>query len=200
MEVILLESVSRLGGIGDVVNVKPGYARNYLLPQDKALRATDANKAKIEAEKAVLEQKNNERKAEAEKRAATLDGVVATIVRQAAEDGKLYGSVAVRDIAVALKEEGHEVDARLINLSAPIKALGLYTVKANLHPEVAVELKVHVARNADSPLPEEMVEEEVVEETTPVEAAAEDASEDAATDTVAEEATEAAESEEDTAA
>lgn len=173
MEVILLEHVSRLGAIGDVVNVRPGFARNFLIPKEKALRATKDNLAKITAEKAVLEQKNTERKAEAEKEAKNLEGAVATVVRQAAEDGKLYGSVAVRDIAAALQENGKHVDARMIDLSAPIKALGVYTVKASLHPQVVVDIKVHVARNADSPLPEEIAEE-VEEKPVVMEATSED--------------------------
>lgn len=170
MEVVLLEQVSGLGNIGEIVTVKNGYGRNFLVPQGKALRATEANKKDIEARKAQLEAQNDERKAEAAKKQAKIDDVVATIVRQASEDGKLYGSVAVRDIAAALKEDGHEVDARQIDLSEPIKSLGLYKVTVNLHAEVQAVVRVHVARNADSPIPEELIEEEV-EETPVVEAA-----------------------------
>lgn len=182
MEVVLLEQVSGLGSIGEIVDVKNGYGRNFLVPQGKALRATEANKKDIEARKAQLEAQNDERKAEAQKQHGKIDDVVATIVRQASEDGKLYGSVAVRDIAAALKEDGHEVDARQIDLQEPIKSLGLYKVTVNLHAEVQAVVRVHVARNADSPIPEELIEE-VVEEAPVVEAAPEEeASESAEAD------------------
>lgn len=160
MEVVLLERVARLGNVGDVVDVKGGFGRNYLVPQGKALRATEANKKRIETERAVLEKHNAERKAEAEKQSAKLADVVVTVVRQASEDGKLYGSVAVRDVATALAEAGHVIDARLIDLTETIKSLGLYQVTVSLHPDVPVSVKVHVARNADSPIPQELVEEE----------------------------------------
>ncbi len=165
MQVILLEQISGLGSIGDVVSVKNGFGRNYLVPQGKALRATDSNKKEIEQRRVALEKQNNERKAEAEKRLKEFDGVVTTIVRQASEDGKLYGSVAVRDIAASLKEDGKQIDARMIDLLQPIKALGLHKVTVNLHAEVQAEVKVHVARNADSPIPEELLEEEKEEQT-----------------------------------
>lgn len=171
MDIILLENISRLGVIGDVVAVKNGFARNYLIPEGKALRANKANKEVFEAKRAQLEAQNTERKADAEKHAKTLEGVLVTVVRQASDDGKLYGSVAVRDVSDALAAEGHTVDRRLIDLNATIKNLGLYDVSITLHPDVIVTIKVHVARNADSPIPQELTEEEAIED---VKAAAND--------------------------
>lgn len=160
MEIILLERIARLGGVGDIVKVKNGYARNYLIPQNMALRASEANRVRLEAQREQLEAQNAERKAAAEKIAATMQDVLVTVVRQASDDGRLYGSVAVRDVADALEAEGYHVDRRLIDLNQAIKNLGLYDVTINLHPEVHVSVKVHVARNADSPLPQELVEDE----------------------------------------
>lgn len=173
MEIILLEHISRLGGVGDVVEVKNGFARNYLIPQKKALRATKDNKAEFEARREALLTQDNERKSEAEKQAKALEGLTVTIVRQASEDGRLYGSVAVRDVADALQAEGQVVDRRLIDLNAAIKELGLFKVTIRLHPQVPVEIRVHIARNADSPIPEELLEEFTEEK--PEEAAAADA-------------------------
>ncbi len=164
MEVILMERIARLGGVGDVVNVKNGFARNYLIPTEKALRASKANKELFESRRAALVAQNDERKAEAEKTAANMGDVIVTVVRQASDDGKLYGSVAVRDVSDALEAEGHTVDRRLIDLNQAIKNLGLYEVTVNLHPEVPVVIKVHVARNADSPIPQEMLEEDEPEQ------------------------------------
>lgn len=158
MDVILLERISRLGGIGDVVKVRNGFARNYLIPQKKALRASKENREVFEAQREALEAQNAEAKAQAQTQAETLEGAIVTVVRQASDDGKLYGSVAVRDVADALEAEGHKVDRRLIDLNTAIKNLGLYDVTVNLHPEVPVTIKVHVARNADSPLPKELYE------------------------------------------
>lgn len=163
MDVILLERISRLGGVGDVVKVKDGFARNYLIPTQKALRASDANKAVFESQRDALEKQNNDRKAAAQAQAKKLEGVIATVVRQAADDGKLYGSVAVRDVADALEAQGVHVDRRLIDLNNAIKSLGLYDVTINLHPEVPVKIQVHVARNADSPLPQDIAEAEEAE-------------------------------------
>lgn len=174
MEIILLERISRLGGVGDVVDVKNGYARNYLIPQNKALRANKANKEAFETQRGTLEKQNAERRSEAEAQAKTLEGIIVTVVRQASDDGKLYGSVAVRDVSDAMEAEGHTIDRRLIDLNTAIKNLGVYDVTINLHPEVAVIVRVHVARNADSPLPEELLEEEVTEDVPVVEAAAEE--------------------------
>jgi large subunit ribosomal protein L9 len=158
MDIILLERVARLGGVGDVVTVKDGFARNYLLPQKKALRATANNKAVFESKRATLEAQNAEARGLAEKRAAGLQNLTAKVIRQASEDGKLYGSVTVRDIAEALAEAGHDIERRLIDMSTAIKQLGVYDAIINLHPEVPVKFRVHVARNAESPLPEELQE------------------------------------------
>ncbi|MBN8544292.1 MAG: 50S ribosomal protein L9 [Alphaproteobacteria bacterium] len=164
MQVILLEKIARLGSVGDTVTVKPGFARNFLLPQKKALRATEQNKAFFESKRAVLEKQNAEAKTAAEKLASGMKNLSVTIIRQAAEDGKLYGSVAVRDIAEALAEAGHKVERRLIDLNNAIKALGVYEAVINLHPEVQVALKVNVARNADSLLAQELAGEPEAEE------------------------------------
>lgn len=200
MEIILLENISRLGNIGDVVNVKNGFARNYLIPDGKALRANKANKAVFEEQRATLEKQNDERKAAAEKQAKTLEDVMVTVVRQASDDGKLYGSVAVRDVADALEADGHEVDRRLIDLNAAIKNLGLYDVRVNLHPDVIVTVKVHVARNADSPIPEELLEEEAAEKTPAVETAANDDAEAVTEEVAAEDASADEESKDESAA
>jgi large subunit ribosomal protein L9 len=156
MDVILLERISRLGSVGDVVKVKNGFARNFLFPQKKALRATDENKKVFEGRRAVLEKQNSEGKAVAEKQAAGMQNLAVTIIRQASEDGKLYGSVAVRDIAVALEEAGHKIERRNIDLTTAIKSLGAYEATINLHPEVHVTLKINVARNAESLLEKEL--------------------------------------------
>lgn len=180
MEIILLERVSRLGNVGDLVKVRDGYARNFLLPQQKAMRATEANKAVFESKRAALEAKNAEERTVAEARRSEFDNVTVTVVRQASDDGRLYGSVSVRDIAASLNEAGYKVERSQIDLSAAIKNLGLYNAVINLHPEVHVDFRVHVARNAESPLPEELEEkaaeqmaaapaEEVVAEEAPAE-------------------------------
>jgi large subunit ribosomal protein L9 len=149
MEVILLEHVEKLGKMGDIVNVKNGFARNYLLPQNKALRATDANKAVYEKQKAELEAHNKALFEEASKKAEALQGFSAVLIRQAAETGQLYGSVTIRDIAAAIKEAGFNVERRCVYLEKPIKDLGVYEVKLNLHPEVSQKILVNVARTED---------------------------------------------------
>ena len=149
MEVILLEHVEKLGKMGDIVNVKNGFARNYLLPQNKALRATDANKAVYEKQKAELEAHNKALFEEASKKAEALQGFSAVLIRQAAETGQLYGSVTIRDIAAAIKEAGFNVERRCVYLEKPIKDLGIYEVKLNLHPEVSQKITVNVARTED---------------------------------------------------
>ena len=149
MEVILLEHVEILGKMGDRVSVKNGYARNYLLPQGKALRATDANMAYFEAQKAALEARNKELFDEASKLAESLNGFSAVLVRQAAETGQLYGSVTIRDIAGAIKEAGFDVARRYVYLEKPIKDLGIYQVKLNLHPEVSQTILVNIARSTE---------------------------------------------------
>jgi large subunit ribosomal protein L9 len=149
MEVILLERVAKLGQIGDVVRVRDGFARNFLLPQGKALRATDANKVKFETMKVQLEAKNLERKGDAEEVSKRLNGQSFILLRQAGEGGQLYGSVSARDIAGALTEGGYSVERSQIVLNVPIKSIGLHKVEVALHAEVDVEITVNVARNED---------------------------------------------------
>jgi len=149
MEVILLERVAKLGQIGDVVRVKDGFARNYLLPNGKALRATKENKSRFETMKADLEARNLEQRGEAQKVAQKLDGQSFIVLRQAAEGGQLYGSVSARDIAALAGEKGFLVNRSQIDLNAPIKLIGHYQVPVFLHPEVEVKITVTVARNAD---------------------------------------------------
>lgn len=149
MEVILLERVGRLGGIGDVVTVKPGYARNWLLPQAKALRATEANKRKFEAQRADIEARNAEARAAAASAGESLDGAAFVLIRQAGEGGQLYGSVAARDVAEAAVAAGHAVTRSQVVLDKPIKAIGVYSVTVRLHAEVEVVVTVNVARSAD---------------------------------------------------
>jgi len=149
MDVILLERIEKLGQMGDVVSVKPGFARNYLLPKGKALRATDANKARFEIEKTHLEAQNLELKSEAEAVAAKMDGLSVVLVRQAGEAGQLYGSVNGRDIAEALANDGYSVTRQQVRLDRPIKLLGLHEVGLTLHPEVSVIVTANVARSAE---------------------------------------------------
>lgn len=149
MEVILLEHVEKLGRMGDKVSVKNGYARNYLLPQKKALRATEANIAYFEAQRAAWELHNQELLGKAAELAGSLNGFSAVLIRQAAETGQLYGSVTIRDIASAIKEAGYDVARRYIYLEKPIKDLGIYQVKLNLHPEVSQTILVNVARSSE---------------------------------------------------
>lgn len=147
MQVILLERVEKLGQMGDVVEVKPGYARNFLLPRKKALRATKQNMEGFEQRRTELEARNLEQRQEAEAVAARAEGLSVVMIRQAGETGQLYGSVSVRDIAQAATEAGFAVDRRQVLLDRPIKALGLHTVRVALHPEVFVEVTVNVARS-----------------------------------------------------
>ncbi|MBR1373392.1 50S ribosomal protein L9 [bacterium] len=149
MEIILLEHVDKLGKMGDKVNVKSGYARNYLLPQNKALRATEANIAYFEKQRAELEAHNKALFDEANKKADELKGFSAVLIRQAAETGQLYGSVTIRDIAAAVNESGVALERRFVTLDKPIKYLGVYPVKLALHPEVSQTILVNVARSAD---------------------------------------------------
>ena len=149
MEVILLEHVEKLGKMGEKVSVKNGYARNYLLPQKKALRATEANMAYFEAQKAALEAHNKELFETASKLAESLNGFNAVLIRQAAETGQLYGSVTIRDIASAIKDAGYNVERRYIYVEKPIKDLGMYQIKLNLHPEVSQTILVNVARSSE---------------------------------------------------
>jgi large subunit ribosomal protein L9 len=149
MEVILLERIGKLGQMGDVVRVKDGYARNYLLPQGKALRATGDNKSKFEGMKAELQAKSAAAKGDAGKVASKLDGKSFKVLRQASEVGQLYGSVSPRDIAGLLSDGGYEVDRNQIALNVPIKTIGSHKVPVHLHPEVEVTITLHVARSAD---------------------------------------------------
>lgn len=149
-QVILLERVEHLGAMGDVVGVKPGYARNYLLPQKKALRATKENIAYFETQKATLEKANNEKKKGAETEAKKLDGLKIAIIRQASEGGQLYGSVTSRDIAEAITEASKvKIERYMVELNQNFKSIGLFTVPVALHPEVKVEMTINIARSED---------------------------------------------------
>lgn len=188
MQIILLERVEKLGHMGDVVTVKPGYARNFLLPRGKALRANKANLEKFENEKAELVARNDKAKGDAMETAKTLEGVAVSIVRAASEMGQLFGSVNARDIAAALAEAGHEVDRRQIVMDKAIKTLGLIDMRVNLHAEVSVSITLNIARSLEEAqtqlasgkavIASELVEEE--EEAPAAEAASEAPAEDAA--------------------
>ena len=149
MEVILLERVEKLGGIGDVVTVKNGFARNFLLPNKKALRANEANKKVFEANRAKIESDNAERRTDAEKASKDVDGKTVQLIRQASNTGQLYGSVSARDIVEALEADGAKVTKSQIVLNRPIKTIGVHDVKVALHPEVAVTVKINVARSPE---------------------------------------------------
>jgi len=149
MELILLQRVEKLGQMGDVVRVKPGYARNFLLPQKKALRANDANRQVFEANRERLEKENAERRTDAEKEGQSLEGAEVVLIRASSNSGQLYGSVNVRDIAQALEDQGHKVDKRQVVMGSPIKAIGMHDVTIALHPEVRVTVKANVARSDD---------------------------------------------------
>ena len=149
MDIILLERIEKLGTIGDVVSVKDGYARNFLLPQKKALRANAANKKVFEANRDRLEKENAERRSEAAKAGEKVDGAEIVLIRAASNTGQLYGSVNVRDIAAALAEQGHEIDKKQVIMGNPIKAIGMHEVRIDLHPEVSVAIKANVARSDD---------------------------------------------------
>lgn len=149
MQVILLERVEKLGAIGDVVTVKDGFARNFLLPRKKALRANEANRKVFEANKARIVADNDLRREEALAASSGVEGTSVTLIRQASNTGQLYGSVAVRDIVEALEAAGKKVGKNQIALDKPIKAIGLYDVKVALHPEVSVMIKVNVARSPE---------------------------------------------------
>jgi large subunit ribosomal protein L9 len=202
MEVILLERIEKLGLMGEVVKVKAGYARNYLLPQKRAVRATEANRKKFEEQRSQLEATNLELRKEAEKVAARMGELVIALIRQAGEAGQLYGSVNARDIAEGVTEAGYTVGRRQIWLNEPIKALGMHAVSVNLHPEVTIEVMVNVARSEDeaalqarsgAPIPQ-IGEDEALEEIAIEEQAMavfdEDAAEQVIEDLRAEEAAE----------
>lgn len=149
MQVILLERVENLGVIGDEVNVRDGFARNFLLPQKKALRATEANRKVFEGRRAELEAKNAETKAVAEKAGAKIDGASYVLIRQAGEAGQLYGSVSSRDIADEIVKAGAKIERNAVVLDKPIKTIGVYDVRVRLHAEVNASVKVNVARSTD---------------------------------------------------
>ena len=204
MQIILLERVEKLGQIGDVVTVKPGYARNFLLPRGKALRANKANLEKFEAEKADLVAQNDKARGEAMKVAEKMEGTAVSIVRAASEMGQLFGSVNARDISAALVEAGHEIDRRQVVMDKAIKTLGLFDMRVKLHAEVTVDVTINIARSLEeaetqlasgkaviaselleaedeAPAIEDAVEEAPAEEAAAEEAAAEEASEEEAT-------------------
>jgi len=160
MEVILLERIEKLGQMGDVVNVRPGFARNYLLPQKKALRATTENRNYFETQRAQLETTNLELKKEADAVSQKLDGLSVTIVRQASDNDQLYGSVTVRNIAQAITEAGFTIDSKQVQMARPIKTVGMHEIIVKLHPEVSVNITANVARS------EEEAISQVEEETT----------------------------------
>lgn len=149
MKVVLLERVENLGAIGDVVTVKDGFARNFLLPRDKARRATAANLKVFETERAAIEARNEKNKADAQKVADKIDGQTYVMIRQAGETGQLYGSVAGRDVAEAVQAEGGKIERSQVVLNTPIKTLGVHEVLVRLHAEVQATVKMNVARSAD---------------------------------------------------
>ena len=149
MDIILLERIEKLGTIGDVVSVKDGYARNFLLPQKKALRANDANRKVFEANRDRLEKDNADRRSTAETEGTKVDGAEVVLIRSSSNAGQLYGSVSQRDIVAGLKERGFDIDKRQVILGQPIKAIGMHEVTIALHPEVQVKVKANVARSDD---------------------------------------------------
>jgi large subunit ribosomal protein L9 len=174
VDVILLERIERLGQMGDVVTVRPGFARNFLLPQKKALRATKANMQQFEQRKAQLVAENLKRREEAEKVSQKMVGLTGTVVRQAGESGQLYGSVTARDIAEVVTAGGFQVNRGQIIIDKPIKTVGVHTVRVSLHPEVSVPVKISIApsqdeaaaqfKGGDAPAAAEPAEDEPAEE------------------------------------
>ncbi len=182
MQVILLERIEKLGQMGDVVNVKPGYARNYLLPEKKALRATEDNRRYFEKQRVQLEAVNLERRQEAEAVAAKMVNLSVTLIRQAGEAGQLYGSVGARDIADAMMAAGFEVSRKQVKLAPPIKTVGIHDVRVDLHAEVAITVKANVARSPEEAEIQAKTGEAVVHaeaEERPVLVAEEEAAEEA---------------------
>ena len=149
MDVILLERIEKLGAIGDVVTVKNGYARNFLLPNGKALRANESNRKVFESNRERIEASNAERRSAAETESKSIDGITVQLIRQASNTGQLYGSVSARDLSELLEAEGHKIAKNQIVLDRPIKAIGVQDVKIALHPEVAVTIHVNVARSPE---------------------------------------------------
>ncbi len=164
MDVILLERIEKLGQMGDVVTVKPGFARNYLLPQNKALRATKHNLAEFETRKKDLEARNLDARKEAESVGSQVEGKSLIVIRQAGESGQLYGSVQSRDVADGLGEQGVSIDRRQVEISTPIKTLGLHPVTIRLHPEVSVEITLNVAKTEEEALVQAEMGRAVTEE------------------------------------
>ncbi len=148
-EVILLQRIAKLGQMGDTVKVKPGYARNYLLPQGKAIRATVMNRERFERERSQLEAQNIKHREEAERLLERLEGITIIIIRQAGESGNLYGSVSARDISEGIAKEGLTISRQQVEIHHPIKMLGLYQIKIQLHPEIHLDVKVNVARSVE---------------------------------------------------
>ena len=181
MQVILLERIEKLGQMGDVVNVKPGYARNYLLPEKKAMRATEENRRYFAKQRVQLEAVNLERREEAQAVAAKMAGLSVTLIRQAGEAGQLYGSVGARDIADAMLAAGFEVSRKQVKLAPPIKTVGIHDVRVDLHAEVAVTVKANIARSPEEAEIQAKTGEAVVrEEERPVLIVEEEAPEDEA--------------------
>jgi len=172
MQVILLERVEKLGQMGDEVKVKPGFARNFLLPKKKALRATKANREYFQTQKAQLEARNLAAKSEAEKIAKKLGGQSFVLIRQAGDRGQLYGSVSPRDVATAIGEGGFSIDRHQVSISQAIKQIGLFTIPVVLHPEVKVNVTVNVARSADEAERQARGEDVLAEKTEAEEAVA----------------------------
>ena len=162
MEVILLERVEKLGLMGDIVNVKPGYARNFLLPRNKAISATPTNKKEFENKRVQFEATNLETKKEAQTIGSKLDGEVDAMIRQAGESGQLYGSVNARDVADGLIQSGYKINRRQVSLERPIKAVGLHSIKITLHPEVIVTVTANVARSDDEAKLQEKTGEAII--------------------------------------
>ncbi len=162
MEIVLLENIGRLGTVGSVVTVKDGYARNFLLPQQKALRATKANLAFFEAEKSKLEKLDQERKKQAEKTAKVIDGKTVVVIRAASESGQLYGSVTTRDIAESASSLGETVDRSQVRINQSYKMLGLYDVVVELHPEVTAQITINIARSEEEAVAQEKAGKEAV--------------------------------------
>lgn len=189
MQVILLERIAKLGQMGDTVRVRDGYARNFLLPQGKALRANKANLERFERERAQLEARNLERRTDAEAVAAKLDGESLVMIRSAGETGQLYGSVSTRDIADGLTTAGFTVGRSQVELRAPIKTIGLHTVEIRLHPEVEVNINVNVARSEDEAVRQAAGEDLTTPEQDVFEFEEDEEGEDAADESVAPEDT-----------
>lgn len=193
-QVILLERIEKLGAMGDIVDVKPGYARNYLLPQSKALRATKDNIAYFESQKASLEKANAEKKTAAEKRAKDLDGMKVVMIRQAGETGQLYGSVTARDIADSINEAAKDkIERNMVTLNQSIKMIGLFPVEVSLHPEVKATITVNIARTDDEAAKQEKTGKAIIAEdaNAPQEAVADEQAEEMKSDLMEADALEA---------